>query len=178
VNQAGVRSDAPNRRRGLVAEHAAGGQGRGHLIAQRGGERADLVDAAMQPHQPPASHAVRDRARSEASGGELRGRHHPVLTSRQAGDRLVARVHFAHFAHSCGARWTFGSYGVHFAHVAKTAKTKSTKCSLGHTPSRRRGPELTPSMPPLKTKAAQNRDKRRTRTDRRVNRTAPAGVLA
>jgi hypothetical protein len=81
--------EPPQRGGAAVAEHAAGRQDGRHFPHTRVCDGADLVDAAVQPREAAAGHAMGDRSLGEPGGCELRDRHNPALTG---GERRDGRI--------------------------------------------------------------------------------------
>ena len=67
---------------------------RGHLLRTRRGHRANLVDAPVPLHEPPARDPPRQRPPPDPGGRELRRRDDPVLPARKRRDRPIPEVHF------------------------------------------------------------------------------------
>jgi hypothetical protein len=68
----------------------AAGKDGGHLSrARRGGCVTNEIDAAVNPVQPARLDPMGDRALADPSQPQLHSRDHPVLSRREAGDRLV-----------------------------------------------------------------------------------------
>ena len=132
VDNAPVRAQFPDRRRRLVAEHAAGREYRRHLRSALGDDRPDAVDPPVQAHEPSVRHPMRNRARSHTCARKLRGRNDPVLTGSEFHHRRVARVHFVHATRYQPAAWTLCTSGVHFAHRSNEIAVTWTKCTFGH----------------------------------------------
>jgi hypothetical protein len=96
VDRAGTRcEELPYRGRGEMAQHRAIAGGEDRRLRPRPWrlERADQEDAAMEAHEPPRLHAMRDRLRGQTRLDQLRRGHDTVLATRQLGDPPI-RAYF------------------------------------------------------------------------------------
>jgi hypothetical protein len=108
------RPDTPHGRGAVMAQHAARGQHRRHLAAEGRRDRTNLIDAAVDPPEPPGRDAMRHGVPRQSRRCELRSRHNPALTGGERGDRPVASKYFVENSQAARAIATFVPYGQRF----------------------------------------------------------------